>query len=249
MRIDDAPAGEARKPDVRERRERLSVRAHVLESDQRSHQTCAVIRPDRRDIEIGQPLGRLARGHACEGFGALVEGHQRDDRKARDGAGALDRVHQLVEVVERLDHEQVRSSALEHLGLLGEELPAHARGGRLSEGPDGAADEDVAPGRLARVAGQLDRGRVDLLELVLEEVLGELAPVRAEAVRLDQLGARVDKADVEGDDGVRGAQVCLLGAAQARHGGRDERSHPAVADDCRAVRESLQKSACQPVPF
>ena len=42
----------------------------------------------------------------------------------------------------------------------------------------------------------------------------ELAPVRAERVRLDQLGARVDEADVQRDDRIGRAQVRLLGGAQ-----------------------------------
>ena len=40
---------------------------------------------------------------------------------------AVDRVDELVEVVERLEHEEVGAAALEHRGLLGEELvPARA---------------------------------------------------------------------------------------------------------------------------
>jgi len=66
-----------------------------------------------------EPLGRLARGHPGERLRALVEGHERHDRQRRDLADGLDRVGQLVEVVEGLDHEQVGAAALEHLRLLG----------------------------------------------------------------------------------------------------------------------------------
>ena len=72
-----------------------------------------MVRADRGDVELGEPLGRLARGHAGERLGALVEGHQRDDRQARDAAHRLDRVDELLEVVERLDHEEVGAAALE----------------------------------------------------------------------------------------------------------------------------------------
>src|ERR1051325_2715564 len=51
---------------------------------------------------------------------------------------------------------------------------------------------------------------------------GRLGGVRGEVVRLDQVGARVDEADVERDDGFGGAQVGLLGATKARDGARDE---------------------------
>jgi hypothetical protein len=83
----------------------------------------------------------------------------------------------------------------------------------LAGRPDRAADEDVAARDLARVAGQLHGSRVDALEVVLEVVLRELPPVRAERVGLDQVGARGDEADVGGDDRVRRAQVRLLGDA------------------------------------
>ena len=70
----------------------------------------------------------------------------------------------------------------------------------------------------------------------------ELAPVRAERVRLDQVGAGVDEADMEGDDRVGRAEVRLLGAPQARHGGREQGAHAAVGDDDRALLEALQKT-------
>ena len=105
----------------------VPVALHLLERGQRGEQARAVVRADRGDVELGQPLGRLARRHAGERLGALVEGHQRDDRQARDAAHRLDRVDELLEVVERLDHEEVGAAALEDRGLLGEELPPHAR--------------------------------------------------------------------------------------------------------------------------
>ena len=70
---------------------------------------------------------------------------------------------------------------------------------------------------------------------------GELAPVGAEGVRLDQVGARVDEADVERDDGLRRAQVRLLGGAQARARRRDQRAHAAVGHDRRPVGEPAQE--------
>ena len=129
------------------------------------------------------------------------------------------------------------AAAREDRGLLREELVADARARRLAQRPDRAGDEDVAADGLTRVTGELDRGRVDLLELVVEEVVRELAPVRAEAVRLDQVGARVDEADVERDDRVGSAEIGLFRAAQAGHGARDQGSHPAVADDHRPIRK------------
>ena len=85
-----------------------------------------MIRADRGDVEAGQTLRRLVGSHAGERFRSLVEGEQRDDRQPRHAAHRLDGVHRLVEVVERLDHEQVGAAALQHACLLGEELAAQA---------------------------------------------------------------------------------------------------------------------------
>ena len=88
----------------------------------------------------------------------------------------------------------------------------------LAERADRAGDEDVGARDLARLAGEPHRGRVDPLELVLEEVRGELAAVGAEGVRLDQLGAGADEARVQRDDALRRPQVGFLGAAKPWHG-------------------------------
>ena len=114
-----------------------------------------------------------------------------------------------------------------------------SRAGGLAERADRAGDEHVAADGFPRLTRQLDRGRVDRLELVLEKVFCELAPVRAEAVRLDQVCAGVDEADVERDHGVRRPQIRLFRTAKARHGARDESAHAAVADDHGAVRKAF----------
>src|SRR5262249_56480018 len=102
-----------------------------------------------------------------------------------------DRADELVEVVERPGHEEVGPAPVEPGRLLGEELLAEARRGRLADRPDRAGDEDVAAGRLPRLPGELDRRAVDRLELVVEVVRRELAAVRPAGGRLDQLGAAV----------------------------------------------------------
>ncbi len=241
VRVDDAAAGQAREADVRQRGERPPVGPHLLERFERGQQPAAVVRADRCDVELVEPLGRLARRHARERLGAFVEGHQRDDRQARDAPHRLDRVDELLEVVERLDHEEVGAAALEDARLLAEELAAHPRGRRLADRPDRAGDEDVAAGDLPRLSGQLDRRRVDPLEVVLQELAGQLAAVGAEGVRLDQIGAGVDEADVERDDRLGGAQIGLFGRPQPGHRGRDQRAHAAVGHDRRAGPQPGQK--------
>ncbi len=201
-----------------------------------------MIRADRCDVESGESLRGLRCGHAGERLRTLVECQQGDDRKARHAANRLDRVDGFVQVVERLDHEQVGAAALEDLRLLGEGIPADTRDRLLTERTDRACDEHVLARDLAGVAGELDADRVDALQLVLEEVLRELDAVRAERIRLDQLGAGVDEADVQRDHRLRRAQVRLLGGAQSRHGGGEQRPHAAVADDRRACLQAFEEA-------
>ena len=192
------------------------------------------------------PASRSAASRAPtpgERLGVLVEGQERDDRQRRDAPHGRDRVHELLEVEERLEHEEVGAAVLEHRRLLREELEPLLRARRLAERPDRAADEDVAARQLPRLAGELHRGRVDPLELVVQVVGGELPAVRAERVRLDQLRAGVDEAHVQRDDRLGRPQVRLLGRAQARHRGGQKRPHPAVGDDRRALLQACLETA------
>jgi hypothetical protein len=208
-----------------------------------------MVRADRGEVERPEALRRLARRDAGKRLGAFVEGQRRHDRKRRDAPGRVDRGLELVELVERLDHENVYAAAVEHLGLFGEDLrsllPRQALG--VAERTDRACDEDVASGDLARLARQLHAGAVDPLQVVLEVELGQLAPVGAEGVRLDQVRARADEARVKRHDAFGRLEVRLLGTAQARDGARDEHAHPAVADDDRAIGQTLFESTAHGV--
>ena len=248
VREDDAVAGEAREADVRERGEDEPVALHRGERVQRRRRAGAVVRARGRDVEPGEPLGRGLGRDAAERLAVGVEGHQRDDRQRRDAADGLDRGDELVEVEERLEHQQVDAAALEDLRLLAEELAL--LGGveplDVADRADRAGDVDVRARHLPRLAREAHRRRVDPLELVLEEVPRELAPVGAERVRLDQLGAGADEARVEGDDALGRAQVRLLGAAQPRHGAGDQRAHAAVGHDRRPRAQAFLEAARHP---
>jgi len=201
-----------------------------------------VVRADRGEVEHGEPVRRLASGDPAERLAVLVEGQERDDRQARDALDGLDRGHELGEVVERLDHEQVCAAPFEDPRLLGEQLgeigPAQLG---VADRPDRAGDEHVLAGHLARFSRQPHGSRVDALEIVLEEVRGELRPVSAERVRLDQLGPGADVADVDSHDALGRAEICLLGTAQPRHGARDQRTHPAVGHDRGPAAQALDE--------
>ena len=248
VRVDDPVPGHAREPDVRHGGEREAVAAHLGQRCERRLDARAVVCARGGDAELGEPVDRFPGGQAGKRLGAGVEGQHCEDRQGGDAADGFDRRLELLELEERLDREEVDSAAFEHGGLLGEDLDAfglaHAK---LAQRPDRAGDEDIAAGHLAGVAGQLDGGAVDLFELVLEVMRGELAAVGPERVRLDHVRAGLDEADMELDDGLWGAEVRLLGDAHAGGGARDEDAHAAVGDErrgrSRAVRGSGWPSA------
>ena len=246
VREDDALPGEARQPDVRQRGERLAALAHPLDRPERRLEPDSVVRADGGDVELRERGRRLLRRDAAERLRVLVEGEQADDRQRGARAHRPDRRDELVELVEGLDHEEVDATAFEQLCLLGEDGVAVL--GRAAERPDRAGDEHVGAGHLACVARDLDGSLVDRRDVVLEVVLGELAAVGAERVRLDDVGAGADEAEVEREDALRCPDVGLLGTAQTCDRARDERPHPAVADERRSRRESLEEAAHRRIP-
>ena len=150
---------------------------------------------------------------------------------------ALHGVDELLEVVERLDHEDVGAAALEDGRLLREELVADARAAGSPSGPIEPAMKTSRPTVSRASRASLTGVELICLQLVVEEVVRELAPVRAEAVRLDQVGARVDEADVERDDRVSARADWPLRGSAGGDGARDQGAHPAVADDHRPIRK------------
>ena len=205
-----------------------------------------MVRADRGDVELGEGARRRFRGQAAKRLRVLVEGEEADDRQRRDAAYGRDRGEQLVEVVERLDREEIDAAALEEARLLGEDRLAILGG--TTEGADRAGDEHVRAGDLAGIACDLDGRLVDRRDLVLEVVLGELAPVRAERVRLDDVGSGADESQMEREDALGRAHVRLLRTPEACHGARDEHSHATVADERRPAREPLEEATHRAIP-
>ena len=236
VRIDDSAAREAGETDVRERREGAAV-AHRLERGERGVEAGSVVGADGGELVIGESRHHVGRRHAAEGLRVLVEGQHRDDRQAGNALDGLDRGRQLVELEERLDHEEVDASPVQQSRLLGEVIAPFGRidVAQFTERADRARDVDVAPGDLARLARQLDAGLVDPLELVLEVMRAQLVAVCAERVRLDQLGAGLDEALVQRDDALGRTDIRLLRTAHSRDGARDEDAHAAVRDHGRPV--------------
>ena len=181
-------------------------------------------------------------------LGLVVEGEERHDRERRDRAHRLDRDDELVEVEERLDHEQVDAPTFEHAGLCRVERAVLGRVEHLelAERPDRAGDEHVSAGDLPCLARKPHACGVDLLEGVVEQCARELPPVRTEGVRLDQLRTRRDVSGMDGDHALGSLQVRLLWAPEAMHGSRDERAHAAVGDERQARAEAFEEAAHEP---
>ena len=89
-----------------------------------------MVRADCGDVERCERCGRLLGGDAPERLRVLVEGQERDDRQRRHGAHRADRGEELLELVERLDHEEVDAATFEKLRLLAEHGLAVLRRGR-----------------------------------------------------------------------------------------------------------------------
>ena len=204
--------------------------------------TGAVVRSDRCHIESRESFGRRRRLDPT-GFGIVVKGKERHDRERRDATDGFDGRDELVEVEERLEHEQVDAAALEYPSLLRVQRPVLARVEHLelAERADRTGDQHVPARHLACLACEAHRGRVDRLELVIELLRRQLAAVGAERVRLDQLGTRTDVARVHGDDALGRPQVRLLGAPQAGCCAGEQRAHAAVGHDRRARAEPFEE--------
>jgi hypothetical protein len=130
--------------------------------------------------------------------------------------------------------------------LLAEDLVAVLRVARpleIAERADRARDEDLFPRNLARLPRELHAPLDDVGQPVVEILGGELAAVGAERVRLDELGAGPDEAEVDADDRLWRLQVRLLGAAQTRDGGGEQRARPPVRDEDGPGREALEETA------
>ena len=113
VRVDHAAAGKAREADVRQRRERLAA-VHLLERGERGEQAGAVVGAEGGDVE----LRRAAAPPPARSTPASVSAPSSKVSSATIGSAetsrtALDGVDELLEVVERLDHEEVGAAALE----------------------------------------------------------------------------------------------------------------------------------------
>ena len=155
---------------------------------------------------------------------------------------------QLLEVRERLEHDQVRAALEQAVDLLAERGPrgglgdGRAAARRRPERPDRATDERVAPADLACLAGELRRPPVERADLALEAPGGQALPVGAERQRLDQLGARLEVLAMGGPDHLRMGRDELLETGPLRHAAAEQQRPQPAVDEERAGGEAASEA-------
>ena len=237
VRIDDAAAAAARQPDVRLRREREPVRRLRPSPRARRAPRPGRRRSSRRRRRRPAPRAarRIAGRDAGERLGVLVEGELGDDRQRRDGPHRGHGRLELLEVEERLDHEQVDAAPLEEPRLLEEDVVgvlAAVRAVELAERADRAGDEDLLARRSRAPRARASRrsrrspragrraGAPASLRRFAPNVFASIssAPAAMNAVwtAITASGART---------------FASSGARSLRHAAGQERARSAVADD------------------
>ncbi len=186
-----------------------------------------------RPLEVGRE--RLD-GRAVEAAAVLLRRHLRDDGQRRDAAHGANRREDLVQVAKRLEHEEIDAAFDQRLGLLAERrlglldgraaprLDAERRAGRSIRPP--------TPRLRAAVRAIARALRVDETHGVGQAEVGQLEPVGAERVRLDDVGARAHVLRVHLGDQIRLREVQLVEAAVEEDAlGVQHRPHRAVTDE------------------
>jgi hypothetical protein len=214
--LERARPGPARLAGVRLRADRhRRVPNQVLGHGQHPLRPDRAVGADHRHRQAGQDGGDLARRLAAEGVRVVGERRLRDQRQIGDRGGDRDRLHQLVQVAEGLQDQQVgravgdeREDLLpDHLHpLVGADPAALQRGHR---GRDRPGHQHLTAGPVGGGPGQPDPGPVDLRDLVRETVVGQPEPVGAERVGLDDVRARRQVAVVDGGHQAGVGQVQL----------------------------------------
>ena len=226
VRIDDAAARAARQADVRLRGEREPVLADEARPSRRARRAPpgAQGRSSRRSRRRRPSCRRSTASRAATPASVCASssnvswatiGSERRSLHRRD------RGLELLEVEERLDHEEVDAAALEQASLLEEDVVgvlgrrSSPRGRRAGRSSRRRTPGVPATSRASRAS--LTPASTISAEPVVEELRRQLAPVRAERVRLDQLRAGANEREVDADDGLGCLQVRLLRAPKAGH--------------------------------
>ena len=250
-RIDEAPLESLREPGVghdRSRRLAIGGTAHRLEGVQTGGRPRPAVDADcvrTRASERGGGDGRVVAVGQKE---FLPESQRGDDRDVRRAARLVDGEDQLLQVRERLEHDQVRPTLEQALDLLAEDGSRDRVGEdrtttrRRTQGPDRAANQCVASTDLACLARKLCGTPVERAHLALETPSGQSLSVGTERQGLDQLGARFEVLPVGGADHLRMGRDEFLEAGSLRHATAEQQRPKAAVDQQRAVGETAAKA-------
>ena len=223
-------------------------RAHRLERIDAGRRAGPAVHPDRVRARRRQRVRGRPRTAPVDEHELLAEGQRGDDRKVGGEPGLVHRQHELVEVGERLEHDQVGPTLEQALDLLAERGP----GGRLrddrhaprrrTERADRTADQGIASRDLAGLARELRRAPVQPADLSLEAPGRESPAVGPERQRLDQVRARLEILPMGGADHLRMSDDELLETGPLGHAATEqERAQPTV-DEKRACVETTQET-------
>ncbi len=175
------------------------------------------------------------RRSAVAGVPVFLGRHLRDDREVADRADRTNRGADLVDVPERLEHEELDAAFGERARLFREVLLGLVHAGlapRLDADPertDRAGDPGLVPRRMTREARPVN---IDVVHLVGKTEMAQLDPVGAKRIRLDDVRpvAHVDL--VHFGDQVRLREVQLVERPVEEDAfGVQHRAHRAVADE------------------
>jgi hypothetical protein len=210
--------------------------AHALGHRQRELRPVAAVDPDDVGPEIAEHLSDVLGAGAVGHRAFAVERHRGGDRELRRTLPrGLDRDAQLIEVSERLEHEQVGAALRERPRLLDERRARQRQLVGAVWPRDVARRPDRAP-HIRLVADDLARDLrardVEAAHLADEPVTLEPRGVGAEGVRLDDLGAGLEVVGVDLLDHVGPRDVELLEVLSDEDPALvEQRPHRAVRDE------------------
>ena len=226
--------------------ERLAGQAlHALERFEHGLRADRAVQADHVGRRLIQELGEGCRARAVEQVAVVVDGHLRDQHgiAAGDFARRQERFAQFVDMQKSLEHQQVDALFHERLDLF---AICGARLGERSwtqgfqqhaERSHCAGDEDIGA-LLCGFASDPDAGAIDLGSFIGEAEAGQLEPVGAEGVGLQNLrtAANVLAMNLADHSGIR--QVEFVEAAVDEDAlGIEHRAHRAVGDQRAAFQQ------------
>ena len=209
--------------------------SNPLDRVEHGSRTDGAVHADERGPAPRQLRGESLWRRPVERAAVFLRAHLRDDRQVRDAADSLDGGADFVQIAEGLEHDELHPTVDQRLRLFAEKR-ARFVDARLAPGLNPDAERTDGAGHVGAVAGSLARDArallVDLLQPLGYAERGELDPVGAEGVRLDDVGAGPDVLLMHAGNEVRLRDVQRVEALVDEYTLRVEhRPHRAVAHE------------------